>query len=104
VFDVRGVTVVVRMTCARWAVAALAAVAVLAGCGSSGGGGTTGPATLKVGVLPVTDVAPLYLGIRQGFFKQQGLTIKPQVMQGGAEVTAAIVSGSLNMGFSSVSR
>jgi len=60
------------------------------------------PVTLKVGVIPITDVAPLYLGIRQGFFKQQGLTIKPQVMQGGAEVTAAIVSGSLNIGFSSV--
>lgn len=92
----------VRGTFARWG-ALLVAAAVLAGCGSSGGGGgSNGPATLKVGVLPVTDVAPLYLGIQQGFFKQQKLTIKPQVMQGGAEVTAAIVSGSLNIGFSAV--
>ena len=92
-----------RGTFARWGLA-MAAAALLAGCGSSGtgGGSGNGPATLKVGVLPVTDVAPLYLGMKQGYFKQQKLTIKPQVMQGGAEVTAAIVSNSLDIGFSSV--
>ena len=92
-----------RGTFARWGLA-MAAATLVAGCGSSGtgGGGGSGPATLKVGVLPVTDVAPLYLGIKQGYFKQQKLTIKPQVMQGGAEVTAAIVSNSLDIGFSSV--
>jgi NitT/TauT family transport system substrate-binding protein len=92
----------VRGTCARRGAAALAAAAVLAGCGGSGGGGSSGPTTLKVGVLPVTDVAPLYLGMQQGFFRQQRLTIKPQVMQGGAAVTAAVVSGDLNIGFSAV--
>jgi NitT/TauT family transport system substrate-binding protein len=87
-----------RMIC----LAALAAAA-LAGCGGDdggGGGSGGGPATLKVGVLPIADVAPLYLGDQQGFFKDEQLTIKPQVMQGGAEVTAAVVSGDVNMGFS----
>jgi NitT/TauT family transport system substrate-binding protein len=80
--------------------AALAAAA-LAGCGGDddGGGGGSGPATLKVGVLPIADVAPLYLGDEQGFFEDEQLTIEPQVMQGGAEVTAAVVSGDVNMGF-----
>ncbi len=94
----------VRGTFARWGVV-VALTGLLAGCGGGGSGGGTsanGPATLKVGVLPVTDVAPLYLGIKQGFFERRGLTIHPQVMQGGAEVTAAIVSGSLDVGFSSV--
>jgi NitT/TauT family transport system substrate-binding protein len=93
----------VRGTFARWGVVA-ALGAILAGCGGggSGGGNSNGPATLKVGVLPITDVAPLYLGIKQGYFKHEKLTIKPQVMQGGAEVTAAIVSGNLDIGFSSV--
>jgi NitT/TauT family transport system substrate-binding protein len=76
-------------------------VAVAAGCGGDddeGGGG--GPATLKVGVLPIADVAPLYLGDEKGFFKEEQLTIDPQVMQGGAEVTAAVVSGDVDLGFS----
>jgi NitT/TauT family transport system substrate-binding protein len=81
-------------------IAALAAVAV-AGCGGDDGGGSGGgPATLKVGVLPIADVAPLYLGQQKGFFKDEQLTIEPQVMQGGAEVTAAVVSGDVNLGFS----
>ena len=35
--------------------------------GASGGSGE--PVTLKVGVLPIADLAPLYLGMDQGFFK-----------------------------------
>jgi NitT/TauT family transport system substrate-binding protein len=77
----------------------------VAGCGggSSGSGKAGAPATLKVGVLPIADVAPLYLGIKKGFFKQEKLTLKPQVMQGGAEVATGVVSGSLQFGFSSTS-
>jgi NitT/TauT family transport system substrate-binding protein len=91
------------------AFAALAAVAAglltcagLAACGGGGGGGGSEgkPVTLKVGVLPIGDVAPIYLGAKKGFFKQEKITIKPQVMQGGAEVTAGVVSGDLNLGFS----
>jgi NitT/TauT family transport system substrate-binding protein len=86
----------------RMACLAAVAAAGLIGCGGDDGGGGSGggPATLKVGVLPIADVAPLYLGVRQGFFKEEQLTIEPQVMQGGAEVTAAVVSGDVNMGFS----
>ena len=51
-------------------------------------------------MLPIADVAPLYLGDEKGFFKEEQLTIEPQVMQGGAEVTAAVVSGDVDLGFS----
>jgi NitT/TauT family transport system substrate-binding protein len=82
--------------------AALACVAlVVASCGGGGGGGQKGkPATLKVGVIPIADVAPLYLGIKKGFFKQQKLTIKPQLAAGGAAITPAVVSGNFQIGFS----
>jgi NitT/TauT family transport system substrate-binding protein len=82
--------------------AALACVAlVVAGCGGDGGGGEKGkPATLKVGVIPIADVAPLYLGIEKGFFKQEKLTIKPQLAAGGAAITPAVVSGNFQIGFS----
>jgi NitT/TauT family transport system substrate-binding protein len=56
-------------------------------------------ATVNVGVLPIADVAPLYLGIKQGFFAQQQLTVKTHVLQGGAAVASAVVGGSLDFGF-----
>jgi NitT/TauT family transport system substrate-binding protein len=86
---------------------ALALVALLvAACGGGGGGGgggsSSGPTTLKVGVIPIADVAPLYVGIKQGFFKQEKLNIKPQLAEGGATITAQTVSGDLQVGFSNV--
>ena len=80
----------------------IAACAGLVACGDDGGGGGAKgePATLKVGLLPIGDVAPIYLGVKKGFFKQEKLTIKPQVFQSGAEVTTGVVSGDLNLGFS----
>jgi ABC-type nitrate/sulfonate/bicarbonate transport system substrate-binding protein len=87
------------------AVALLALIAVAGftatGCGDSGSSGEKGkPATLKVGVIPIADVAPLYLGIKKGFFKEQKLTIKPQLAEGGAAITPAVVSGDFQIGFS----
>ena len=89
----------------RAAIAAvLACVMAAAGCGDGGDAAKEGePVTLKVGVLPIADVAPLYLGVDKGFFKQEKLTIRPQVLQGGAEVTAAVVSGDTQIGFSATS-
>jgi ABC-type nitrate/sulfonate/bicarbonate transport system substrate-binding protein len=65
-----------------------------AACGGGdnggGGGGSTQaakPTTLNVGVIPIADVAPLYLGMKKGFFAQQKLTIKPKPAEGGAAIT-----------------
>jgi NitT/TauT family transport system substrate-binding protein len=77
-------------------------VAILAGgCGGGDdGGGGSGPQTLKVGVIPIADVAPLYLGVKKGFFKEEELTIQPQLAEGGAAITPAVVSGDYQIGFS----
>ena len=32
---------------------------------------------VKVGVLPISNVAPLYLGMKKGFFKEEGLEVEP---------------------------
>jgi NitT/TauT family transport system substrate-binding protein len=82
--------------------AALACAAGAAACGDDddGGGGGGGPATLNVGVIPIADVAPLYLGIDKGFFEEQQLTIKPQLAEGGAAITPAVLSGDFQIGFS----
>jgi NitT/TauT family transport system substrate-binding protein len=93
----------------RWlpiALLALVCALALGACGDDdddggdGGGGAAEPATLKVGVIPIADVAPLYLGIDKGFFKQEQLTIEPQLAEGGAAITPAVVSGDFQIGFS----
>jgi NitT/TauT family transport system substrate-binding protein len=83
------------------AVAALMGIAACGG-GDDSGGGSNKPTTLKVGVIPIADVAPLYVGMKQGFFKQENLTIQPQLAEGGATITAQVVSGDLQIGFSNV--
>ena len=81
---------------------ALACAAAVTGCGGDddSGGGGGGPTTLKVGVIPIADVAPLYLGMQKGFFEDEQLTIKPQLAEGGAAITPAVVSGDFQIGFS----
>ena len=79
------------------------ALLALAGCGgddegSSGGGGQE-TATVKVGVLPISNVAPLYLGIEKGFFREEGIEVEPSVAQSGNEIATALVSGDLQFAF-----
>jgi NitT/TauT family transport system substrate-binding protein len=83
---------------------ALACAAAAAGCGDDdddgGGGGAGEPTTLNVGVIPIADVAPLYLGMDKGFFEDERLTLKPQLAEGGAAITPAVLSGDFQIGFS----
>jgi len=57
---------------------------------------------IDVGVVPVVDVAPLYLGIEQGFFEEEGLDVRPAVAQGGAAIIPAVVNGDQQIGFSNI--
>ena len=79
-------------------------ILLLAGCGDEGGGGSGGgeseAQTLKVGVIPIADVAPLYVGMEQGFFEDEGLTIEPQLAEGGAAIVPSVISGDYQIGFS----
>ena len=84
---------------------ALALAVGLAACGdddegNGGEGAEAGPTTLNVGVIPIADVAPLYLGMKKGFFEEQQLEIKPQLAEGGAAITPAVLSGDFQIGFS----
>ncbi|GAB6903316.1 ABC transporter substrate-binding protein [Kineosporia succinea] len=82
---------------------ALVAALALSACGGSDGeeatgeGGTT---SVTVGVIPILDVAPVYLGIEQGFFKEQGLELKLETAQGGAAIVPGVMSGQYQFGFS----
>ena len=73
--------------------AGLAVLLAAAACGgpatpsSSSGSGGLEKTHLTVGALPVVDDAPLFIAIQKGYFKQQGLTIKPEII---AQSTLAI--------------
>jgi NitT/TauT family transport system substrate-binding protein len=87
-------------------ITALAATA--AGCGgsddTSGDKGSSGssPDKVKVGVIPIVDVAPIYLGKEQGFFSKRNIDLTMEQAQGGAAIVPAVVSGQYQFGFSNV--
>jgi NitT/TauT family transport system substrate-binding protein len=84
----------------------LALVGAGAGCGSSDDGGTTstegGVAQVKVGVIPIVDVAPIYLGQKQGFFANRKIELTMESGQGGAAIVPGVVSGQFQFGFSNI--
>ncbi|NEE01268.1 ABC transporter substrate-binding protein [Phytoactinopolyspora halotolerans] len=95
--------------------AAVAASLMLAACGgdddsadaptdSDGAGNAeSGELTpVNVGVIPIVDVAPIYLGIEQGFFAEHGLDVTPVSAQGGAAIVPGVTSGEFQFGFSNV--
>lgn len=92
----------------RRTVAALSAVALtlaVTACGSDGqgaapqGGGTD---HVTVGLVPIVDVAPVYLGIEKGFYRENGIDLEAKTATGGAALLPAVVSGDYQFGFSEV--
>jgi NitT/TauT family transport system substrate-binding protein len=80
-----------------------AAVGVLAltvtGCGSDDSTSPSGleKGTITVGMLPVEASAAVKLSVDRGLFKAEGLTVKIQVLQGGAEAPPKLTSGNLDI-------
>lgn len=90
-------------------IAALTLLAVAA-CGSGNGGsssssgtnGATATTHLKVGVIPIVDVAPIYLGKEQGFFSQHHIDLELVQESGGAAAIPGVVSGDFQLSFGNV--
>ncbi|MGM7666647.1 ABC transporter substrate-binding protein [Microbacterium sp. A93] len=92
-----------------------AALFALTACGSgstSGGGGSSAEAAdattsgeltpIEVGVIPIVDVASIYLGVQEGIFEDHGLDVTLTLAQGGAAIVPAVQSGQMDFGFSNV--
>lgn len=58
--------------------------------------------TISVGVIPIVDVAPIYLGVEEGIFEEHGLEVELTLAQGGAAIIPAIQSGDFDFGFSNI--
>ena len=56
-------------------------------------------AEISLGLLPIADVAPVFIAIEQGFFADEGLTVSTEFTQGGAATIPALASGDLDIGF-----
>ncbi|MGJ0203444.1 ABC transporter substrate-binding protein [Leucobacter sp. gxy201] len=98
-----------RKSATLLALAAAGALALTACSGggseapASGGEGESGGLTpITVGVMPIVDVAAIYVGVDEGFFEEEGLDVTLELAQGGAAITPAVVSGDYQFGFSNV--
>ena len=71
--------------------------------GSSGGSSSSGGVTtVKLGLIPIVDVAPVYLGVRKGFYEKHGLKLSITTAQGGAAIVPGVVSSQFQFGFSNM--
>ncbi|PRZ18090.1 ABC transporter substrate-binding protein [Nesterenkonia sandarakina] len=94
---------------------ALCAVLALSACGSGSPSGDadgepaddaeagSGELTeVELGLIPIVDVAPIYLGQQEGIFEEHGIELTLTLAQGGAAIIPAVSSGDMDFGFSNV--
>ena len=72
-----------------------------AGVGASTGATASGDelTPITVGILPIADLAPLFYGIEEGYFAEEGLDVTLEVGQGGAALVPAVVTGEYQFAF-----
>ncbi|GAA3749342.1 ABC transporter substrate-binding protein [Leifsonia bigeumensis] len=83
---------------------AFASVLALAACGAPAGNGDDAPSAdqptkITVGVIPIVDTAPIWLGVEKGFFSDEGLDVTVQPTTGGAASVPGVVAGSYDFAF-----
>lgn len=57
---------------------------------------------LDVGLLPLIDVAPIYIALEEGLFEREGLDIEIVPVQGGAAAIPAMLAGELDIAFGAI--
>ncbi|WP_159943195.1 MULTISPECIES: ABC transporter substrate-binding protein [unclassified Nocardiopsis] len=78
-----------------------AALLAATACGSTEAGSDSGGlTTVAAGVIPIVDVAPVYLGVDQGFFEDRGIDLRLESGSGGAAIVPGVVSGEFDLAFS----
>src|SRR5699024_9311694 len=86
--------------------AATAGLLTLSACGGSSNDateGTDGDLTpVEVGVIPIGDVASIYVGQQEGIFEEHGIDLTLTQAQGGAAIVPGVQSGDLDFGYSNV--
>jgi NitT/TauT family transport system substrate-binding protein len=90
------------MGCRARILAALVVLIAAAGCGGDGDEPASGDetTTVKVGLIPIVGVAPVYLGVERGYYRDERLKLDIELSAGGAEIVPSVMSGSLDFGYS----
>jgi NitT/TauT family transport system substrate-binding protein len=89
-----------------------AAVLALTACGggspsgatdTAGGADGSGELTrVTVGVIPIVDTAPIWLGEAEGIFAKEGLDLEIETATGGSAIVPGVQSGSYDFAFSNL--
>src|SRR5919198_573077 len=81
-------------------VAAIACAILAAFSGAAASAPTTAKlTTITVNTLPISNGLPLDLGIRQGFFEQQGIEISKRTLQSGNDIVLALSNNQGEIGY-----
>ena len=84
----------------RFGVATIAAlIAALAVFGGTAASAPRATVEVRVVTLPIANGLPLDLGIRKGFFAQQGIEIKKTTLQSGNDVVLALANNNGDIGY-----
>ena len=63
---------------------------------------TSALTTVRIGAVPTDSLSPVLYAIRYGLFEKAGLKVDLQILGGGDAVSLAVISGSLDIGLTSV--
>lgn len=86
-------------------VLALIAALAVTGCSGNQSETPTEPGSLTpitVAAVPVADVAPLYLGVEEGFFEEEGLDVTVKNVQGAAAAVPLLLNGEMQFAYGAV--
>src|SRR5580693_2122463 len=86
----------------RLTLLAPALLGVAAVIGASLPGSAQAPATLKIATTPTDIGSEVFYAADKGFFKANGLDAQIQVISNGAAITAAVMSGALDVAQSNI--
>ncbi|MBP2320596.1 NitT/TauT family transport system substrate-binding protein [Kibdelosporangium banguiense] len=87
-------------------VIAAALVTTVSGCGLLSGEDSSTPAgtgvekaKIRLGIIPIVDVAPVHIAIQKGYFRDEGVEVELKAIQGGAAGIPGLVNGELDVTF-----
>ncbi len=96
-------------TCLRVLALVLTLIATTASCGLLGGSGDSdavaqggsggGTTSIKVTIMPTTDVAPFHLAVKEGYFKAEGLEVKSVDVKSSEQSTDKLTAGEVDIAY-----
>lgn len=88
----------------KFAALALSGLMALAACGSDEGLEESEDGLTKLTVYHITtlDSTPLYLGIEEGFFEEEGLDVEVKIAESGSAIIPSVVNGESPIGYANV--